>query len=674
MLEQVRRKMKSGSTYVLVAFLTVIFMFFFGVPTQDCASGGPAGRQANATLASVAGEAVESKDVNAIYNRVFTDTSSDDDKYQQRRATSLRNLLLIELFAQRARDAGLRVSQKELQEYIQDASRNVEFRYMYGNEGSFNGHYYKAYVQNRLRMSLQEYEQFKREELLARNYLAMQASQLAVPTTEIGTAHELANTKMNLSFVGLSADKLQESVQVSEQDISDFLANNSDRVKTYYDKHKEEKYSEPAELKVRRVYIPRPSDSAKAANAKNRWKEAQTRVFDKGESVGTVAAELGESIPGQEKGMMGWSTTDNMSKEIVGALEGQDVGTKKRVETKGAYMIVKLEDRKTAKTTALDKVETDIARNLIRQDQVDALVEEVTDKLHEKAAETGSLEKALTALKKESDKPVWNDLSVQETGEFTLESQSPPPGLAGRMGGRMPNIGGSWSKIPKIGDSKELAVDTYKTLSEKNPVPDTIYTVGSTKYIVRLKSKNTPEEEASAELSAKLSNKKVSEVLGPWSAIFGSVQGRFVPPMNEYGPWIDRQLKQAVDDGTVELYPKTSQIAQIVHQSFQPGGDSSGGPKAGKKGKGGPIQIGGNKGKGKGGSKTIKIGGGKGKKSKKQMMKQLKKKLKNKKMKMKMKKKGGGQKGGSEGTGSESGGSPSGESGGTEPTESGGGE
>jgi len=679
MLEQVRRRMKSGATYVLVAGLTVIFMFFFGVPTQDCASGGPAGRNTNAVLASIDGEEIESKDVNLIYNRIFDDSNSEQKQYRQRRAASLRNVLLIKLFAKRAREAGLRVSQTELTDYIEDPARNVEVRFTYGREGTFNGHYYKAYVENRLRASLDEYEKFKRDELLARNYLAMQAAQLAVPSAELQSTHAIQNTEMNLAFVELSADKLKSSVRVSDADVSTFLEDSADQVKNYYEQNKQQEFSQPAELKVRRVYIPRPSDSADGASAENRWNEAQKRIFETGEPVGQVAADLGESIPGQEKGMMGWSTVDNMDQNIVDALKGEDVGTKKRVETDGAYMIVKLEDRREAETESLEEVRTEIAKQLLREKRVDSLVQEVTTELREKAAETGSLQEALAALKEASDKPVWDDLSVEETGSFTLDQK--------RRGM------GSWSNIPKIGDSQKLAVDAYKQLSESNPVPDKVYEVGSSKYIVRLKSKTSPDDQSSpsSALVHELSVKKVNDIIGRWSGVVGTwqsfptqvrrmMQARnlpFPPPMKEYGPWIDRQLSDAVDNGTITLYPNNSPVVRMVEESFQPGGDGAGGgPKAGK-GKGGPIQIGGQKGKSK---QTIKIGGGEGEGGGNQIspeqLKQLKKKLK---MQQKLKQKAGGDPpggspGGSDSSGSQGGSESQGGSGSEGSSESGGGE
>ena len=61
MLEKVRNSMQSGFTYVLVAGLTVIFMFFFGMPSRGC-SGGANVRQ-NMFLANVGNDDVYTTDV-----------------------------------------------------------------------------------------------------------------------------------------------------------------------------------------------------------------------------------------------------------------------------------------------------------------------------------------------------------------------------------------------------------------------------------------------------------------------------------------------------------------------------------------------------------------------------------------------------------------------------------
>lgn len=646
MLERVRRSMQSGFTYILIAGLVVIFMFFFGMPSQTCS--GAAGRQ-RAHLADVGGESIYTGDVSLLYNRFYgSDRTDEEDKYRQRRAQALRNLILIKLFSQRAKQEGFRVSTDELKDYITDAVRNVEYRYRYGRKGTFNGQYYKAYIQNRLRTQIEKYEAFKRQELLARKYLAAGATQGVVSEVERDRAETIKNTEMNLSFVPLDAERVRDAVEVEEEAIQTFLEENRDRVEKYYKDNKPEKYSEPAQIRLRRIFIDRPGQSAEDSEkkrAEQKWKEAKNRVQESGEDFATVASELSEGYASDKGGMMDWKTKDTVEDAVLEALKDAESGDVREVVTDKSYRLVKLEGRKEAETTPLEEVESDIAKTLLQKDRADKFVSEIKTKLHETAKKKGSLTKALEQLRSESDRAIWEELSVEETGTFTLEAQGPPPQLAGQMGGRMAGMGSSWFEIPSIGESKKLAVDAFKNLSPDAPVAEDVYEVDGTNYIVRLASRSTPEGESDGgdegsdgesgdepSVTQALESKKASELVGRWSAIFGTLNGRFVPPMNEYGPWIDRQLERAVDEGTVELYPKRSKVAQTLNQSFKAGGDTpqnlKGGP-AGKqkKKKGSPIQLkmGGKKGKGKGKGKARKISPEQLKKLKKQLKQKAKK-------------------------------------------------
>jgi len=641
MLERVRNSMQSGATYVLIAGLVVIFMFFFGMPSQTCS--GAAGRQ-RAHLADVAGESIHTEDVNLLYNRVYgSNRTNEENQYRQRRAKSLRNLLFIELFADRAREAGFRVSTDELKNYITDAVRNIEYRYRYGQGGSFNGQYYKAYVQNRLRTQIEKYEQFKREELLARKYLAANAAQAAVPKAELERARTIKETELNLSFVALDNENVQNSIEVDDEVVQNFLENNRDEVESYYEENKSEEYSDPAQLRIRRVFISRPGssdDESKRTAKEQKWKEAKTRVLEDDESVASVAKDLSEGYKSEQGGLMEWSSAENVDPSVRNALEGAEIGAVETVETERSYRLVQLEDRREAETTPLEEVETKIARKLVRQQRADEFISNIKTQLHEKARELGSLEKALEKLQSETDEPIWSDLSVQQTGAFTLEAQGPPPQLAAQMGGQMPaGMGSSWFEIPEIGASKELAIEAFKNLTEESPVAEDVYEVDGTQYVVRLASRSEPgggqADDSDSSLEESLESKKLSQLVGRWTAIFGSLNGRFVPPMDEYGPWIDRQLAQAVENGTVELYPNRSRVAQILDQSFQPGGEPEPlkglkGSSKGKQPRKAPIQL-------ERGTKKGKKGKTKGKsglqKLSPEKIEEIKKKLKNQKQK-----------------------------------------
>jgi parvulin-like peptidyl-prolyl isomerase len=592
MLEKVRASMQSGATYLLVAGLTVIFMFFFGMPSRGC-SGGANVRQ-NTYLADVGDNEVYTSDVDLIFNRVYgNQRNTDDSNYEQRRASALRSVVLIHLFADRARQEGLRVGQDEFKEFMKSTVRNMEFRYAYGRDGSWSGPYYKAYVQNRMGSTPTKYERFKREELLARKYLATQAAQVAVNPAELSFQNKVDNTKLNLAFVELTPEELEKHISLDEEAVSSFVENNADRIKKYYEDNQSD-YSTPAQYRVRRVYIVKPDDAEgeeKAKSAQKRWAEAQKRVLDNGEAVGDVAADLGEPFQKENKGLMDWSEAGNMDESIASAVKDAEVGDVNKVETDYAYMLVKLEDKRPSSTTPLSEARQDIAKTLLKEDQVDSILDDVTSKLLSAAKSNDSLDAALKSIatsEETSNASIWKNLEAQTTGDFALKGRDMGQFAAQlRQMGLGGGGGGSWSKIPKIGDSQPLAVTAYKELSSDNPVADEVFEVGGSKYIVRLKNRTEPsDEDVDVQAIEQMESKRTDEVVGKWKEIFVDGDWRMTwprPPVT-FGNWIEAQLSKAVETEAV-TFNKKSPVASILAAEFSPAGAAKA-PKGGAAPKG----------------------------------------------------------------------------------------
>lgn len=587
MLEKLRASMQSGFTYVLVAGLTVIFMFFFGMPTNSCSGGAT---QRNVYLASVSGTSLYSSDLDLIFNRVYGNTNTmEDDVFAKRQANALRSMVLINLFAERAQEAGLRVSSEEFEEFMTDPVRNMEFRYAYGRDGNWNGPYYQAYVENQMRTTIRKYEQFKRKELLARKYLATQAAQVAVSPVELKDAYKINNTKLNLEFVEFSPESVKDSVELTDEKVQTFIEENPERLQTYYEENKDQ-YTSEAKYRVRRVYIVKPDDSteeSEAGDIEERWTKAQERVLEKGEDVATVAAELGEDYQKENKGLMDWSSLENMDTAMADAVEKAEVGDVETVETDYAYMLVKLEDKKEAKTTPLEDVQTEIARNILQKEQVDQLIKQSTDALMKKARDAESLQAAIDALAEESDQKIWKNLSAEETGNFTLEGQD----LGGRFGGQLAGMmpGNSWARMPKLGTNEEIAATAYKELTEEKPLAEKIFGEDDAKVIVRLKSREEPDQlNPGADLVHSLTSKREGKLVGEWREIFVDGDWRILwnRPTVKFEGWVEDQLAQAVESGTVTFNDR-AKVASLVASEFTPAGDASA-PKKGKKGKGGP--------------------------------------------------------------------------------------
>lgn len=596
MLQQVRRSARSGLSYIMVAGLIVIFAFFFGVPTEGCMSGQTVKRH----LATVAGEDVYTDDVNIIYNRVFGSRSQTEEaQIQRQQAQALKAYLIIQLLAHKAQEAGLRVSDEEFVTFMQDPLRNPEYASVYGRDGVWDGEFYQRYVKHGLRINLPDYETFKRRELLARKYMNLVEMQIGLLPQELASQRAIRETEIELEFVKLQPDKLTGFVEVSDDEVAAFISENGDRIQTYYDANIDD-YSESAQMQVRRIYLELGESDDEGRTAQERFELAKQRLAD-GEDFATVAGEINDALK-DSQGFMPMTARENMNQDMVEALEDAEVGEVREVTTAGELMLVKLEERKDAVKTPVDDVREDIARQLLQQQKVEALVADLADELMKSARDADSLEAALAAHQQApsgddegDDEPAqdeadqeradtpWSALSAARTGPFTLEGED----MSAMFGGQLPpgvSLGRApWDRIPQIGQSRKLAVDAFTKLSEASPLAEQPYTVDDSKVLVRLVSKSVPEEdaevdEAATDMLQELRAQRSQQILGGWQALF-------VRPAFDYGPWLEEQYADAVASGLIRLRSKGGAVVSMI----DPAGP---GPQAAEPQGGSPIELG----------------------------------------------------------------------------------
>lgn len=570
MLEQMRRSARSGFSYILVGLLIVVFAVFFGAPPEGCRQTG--GR---VLMATSAGNQIHTDDVNIIYHRYFSrQRTPDESQFRVQQAQALRTVIITHLLADRATQMGLRVSDEEFREFMMDPYRNIEFMREYGRTGTFDGDYYKRYVQNGLGVVLQRYEAFKRQELLARKYLSVLDMQVVVSDADVQELHELRNTRVNLEFVKFSRESLAEAVVLSDADVAAYIAQNSAKISEHFETVRQ-RYEEPAQVLVRRVYIVKPEDAAGQAQAQARFEAATRRIREEGEDFAAVATEFTEDMSKERGGLMEWTNVDFIDQDIARALDGAEVGSVHEVDTAFALMLVKLEDRKEAKSPALAEVQDELARELLQRERVEAVAANLAKELFEKAAETGSLETALGALRgpaqaddtdegDEGDESApraaspWDSLTVQTTGMFSLEGQQMPAMFRAQFPGM--KLGRDWDELPNIGKNTRLALEAFE-LTEENPLASKVYDIeGGAKVVVALKDREEAEEltpEQRMRLEAELRNDRTADLLGPWQMLFFNVA-------EDYGPLIERLYREGIADGTVRLHDRNSAAVPLV--------------------------------------------------------------------------------------------------------------
>lgn len=586
MLERMRESSRSGLTMVLFAIIIVVFAISFGAPMDGCQqSSGPQ------RAATVAGTEVMTDEVRIIYARYGgRDRNLSEQQLAEDRAKALKALVIIHLLADEARKIGLRVGEDELLEYIKDPLRNAELAGILGGRTGI----YQRYVLNQLRVSEVRYQEYKKTELLARKYLDLAEMQVGVLPGEIEDLDKLRNTKVNLEYVKLSPATLRDRLEPTEDELAAYVEANADKIKKAYEDKKED-YSEPAQVRIRRVYIIKPggdaSDEEKAKKAE-KFAQAKKRILENKEDFGAVAKELSEDFAKDKEGLMDWTALENMDQNIAKALEGAKQGDVKELETDFAYMVVKLEGRKEAKVTPLEEVQSEIAKGMLRDEKVDELIQEMADQLKAKVAEKGNLKDAVEALKAEASSPedaegaegegdatadaaegdapaeekqpsIWEAVTVRDTGLFSLEGQD----LSKLFGGQLPpgvSLGmGDWDRIPGIGKSPQVALDAFK-LTEAKPTSDKIYNVEGARVLIRLKERQEPEapegdeaKKQQLEYYGELRQKRLRPLAGNW-------QNLFLVPGDDFGPWLEKIYADAVKSGRVTFNADRVPMAKVL--------------------------------------------------------------------------------------------------------------
>lgn len=570
MLNDIRQTSKNGATYIMVAILVVVFSVYFGAPQSSC--GGTATGQ---RVASVGGEDIFAEDVNIVLNRSFGgQRAKDDAELLRQQAASMRAIVMIYLLADKAEAAGIRVGDEELISYIKNPSANPEFLWAYGQNGKFDGPFYKNYVQYQLRVNLAKYETYKKKELLAFKYLTLAQNQYTAMPWELEEMNTLKNTKVDLEYINLDPTKLAESMTLADAEIDAFIAEKTAEIAANYNANKA-KYEDPAQIRLRRIFILRPAaeegdDKVEAASKK--WEDAKARVAK--EDFATVAGEITEDYAKEKQGLMEWSTLENMDQNIAKAVKDAKVGDVKEVVTDFAYILVKVEELKEAKVTPLADVQREIAKTMLQNQRVDTEIKGMVAQLVEASKTADSLQAAVDSLKpvavegQEPTPSVWDAVTVASTGKFTMEGED----YAAALGLSIPGLGRPWDSAPGIGPNPQLVVDAFK-LTKENAFNGKVYDVGAGKVLIRLKEREeaTPEtlKENEALYTAQIRERKMRSQLGPWESIFFRPVDPFNQLVTKYGPVLEGMFKAALDDKTLIL-ENSYAPAQMVKDSTNP--------------------------------------------------------------------------------------------------------
>ena len=259
---------------------------------------------------------------------------------------------------------------------------------------------YTALVNNRLNISVDEFEDNIKRDIAIQRLRAMVTAGVSVSPQEVRSNYLKDNIKIKFDYAVLSGDDLRKTINPSDADLEAFFKKNGDRyksavpeqrkityfaftpnqlpggipqpsqqeVQSYYNAHQSE-YSAPETATSRHILIKlAPNADAKADAAAKAKADDVLKQIQGGGNFADLAKKFSDD-PGSKDtgGELGPSQRGRMVPEFDNAIFTQKIGDTKIVKSQFGYHIVQVESRQPAHVQALSEVQPTIQATLSRE-------------------------------------------------------------------------------------------------------------------------------------------------------------------------------------------------------------------------------------------------------------------------------------------------------------------
>ncbi len=333
-------------------------------------------------------------------------------------------ILLVE-----AEKLGIHATEDDVRQYLQTGQAGA----VLFPGGKFIGDdQYAALVANRFNMSVAEFEDDVRHDIVVRRLQAMITGGVSVSDQEVRDDYRKNNIKIKFDYAVISSDDVRKGINPSDSDLEAFFNKNKARyatavpeerkityfaftpgeipggvpqptqqdIKAYFAAHQSE-YETPEQARSRHILIKvdagadAKTDAAAKAKAEGILKQLQ------GGANFADLAKKNSDDPGSKDsgGELPFAQHGTMVPEFDKAIFSQKIGEIQIVKSQFGYHIVQVEERKAARSQDLNEVLPTIQATLIRQ-KAAAAEENYAHTLTSEAIKNG-LEKTAAAHKLE---------------------------------------------------------------------------------------------------------------------------------------------------------------------------------------------------------------------------------------------------------------------------------
>ena len=336
-----------------------------------------------------------------------------DDEIGQLEPQALDQLIDQELMNQAAEEAGYVVTDDELRWSIRNDPQ------FFGPEGRFTAESYRNTFRGDERR-MQRYESDLRERLLRARIGALIRGSVRVTDAELRDAYRRDNVEVDVEYVRLSIADFEDQIDLSEEAIAAWLAENEDQARREYDENRETRYTQTEQVRASHILMRTSEDDPEELQAEVRSRmEAALQRARAGEDFAALARELSEDSSARRGGDLGMFDAQAMVAPFSEAAFALEVdGISDLVETRFGLHIIKVLERQEAGETPFEEVREDIARGLMADAEAPDLARGVAQEVADAFAAGESPAELLAA----------NDLSADTTGPFR-PSEGRVPGL-----------------------------------------------------------------------------------------------------------------------------------------------------------------------------------------------------------------------------------------------------
>jgi peptidyl-prolyl cis-trans isomerase D len=363
---------------------------------------------------------------------------------------------------------------------------------------------YKQLVDDRLHISVDEFEDQIKDEITVRRLQALITAGVTVSDQEVRALYQKENVKIKFDYAVISADDLRKTINPSDPDLEAFFKKNAaqyaqavpeerkvtyfaftqeqvpggvpqpsqQQIQQYYNDHLSD-YQVPEQAKSRHILISVPADAdAKTDAAAKAKAESVLKQLQVGGSWTELAKKYSDDPGSKDQGgELGFAQRGKMVPEFDKAIFTQKIGEIDIVKSSFGYHIIQVEERQSAHTQPLTEVQANIVAALTR-DAAGQAESRYAEQLTAEATKDG-LEKTAAAhhLELVNSQPVGRDGVIPGLPDssqllakaFAAKQGDPPQSVSTGEGFAIFQVTGEEpAHAPSFADWKTHVLDDYR--------------------------------------------------------------------------------------------------------------------------------------------------------------------------------------------------------------------